>query len=100
MHCNEYCFRLRDGFSSHAPKPALTPSAALLAMSQDANQQPLAQPCRQLIDLVVAVNLNGLLRRPQGDHAMLASLEVDLQIGDQASRNLVIEKITELRQKL
>jgi hypothetical protein len=31
---------------------------------------------------------------------MLASLEVDLQIGDQASRNLVIEKIAELRQKL
>jgi hypothetical protein len=49
---------------------------------------------------VVAVNLNGLLRRLHGDHAVFASVEVDLQIGDQASRNLVIEKITELRQKL
>jgi hypothetical protein len=74
--------------------------ATLFAFSQDGGLQSLAQPGRQLVNLVIAVDLDGLLRRTQGDHAMLASVEVDLQIGDQASRYLVIQKITELRQKL
>jgi hypothetical protein len=78
----------------------VNPSAALLALSKNRGLKPLAQPGGQFIDLVIAVNLDGFLRCTQGDYAVLASLEVDLQIGDQASRNLVIEKIAELRQKL
>jgi hypothetical protein len=76
------------------------PSATLFAFSKNRGLKPLAQPGGQFIDFVIAVNLDGLLRGTQGDHAVLASLEVDLQIGDQASRHLVIEKIAELRQKL
>src|SRR5271156_2278896 len=76
------------------------PSAALLAFRQNRRLQPLTQPSRQLIDLVVSINLDCLLRGPHGDQTMLASLEMGLQFGDQAGRYLVVTKITELRQKL
>jgi hypothetical protein len=49
---------------------------------------------------VVAVDLDGLLRRAHGDDAVIATLKVHLQIGYQACGHLIIEKITELRQKL
>jgi hypothetical protein len=75
-------------------------SASFLAFRQDGGLETLAEPFWQFVYFVIAVNLDGLLRRAHRDHAVFASLKVDLQIGDQASWYLVIEKITELRQKL
>jgi hypothetical protein len=49
---------------------------------------------------MIPINLDSLLRRLHGDQAVFASLEVGLQFGDQAGRYLVVQKITELRQKL
>ena len=77
-----------------------TLSATLLTLSQNRRLQPFPQPLRQLINLMIPVNLNSLLCRPHRDHAMFASLEMGLQVGHQAGRHLVVQKITELRQKL
>jgi hypothetical protein len=90
-----------DRKSGGSPATALEPpSATLLTLSQNRRLQPLPQSLRQLINLMIPVNLDRLLRRPHGDDAMFASLEMGLQVGYQASRHLVIQKITELRQKL
>jgi hypothetical protein len=75
-------------------------STTLLALRQNGRLQALTQRSGQLIDLVIAVYLDRLLRRPHRDHAVLASLQMLLQFGYKTSRNLVIQKIAELRQKL
>jgi hypothetical protein len=49
---------------------------------------------------VIPINLDRLLRRLHGDQAVFATIEMGLQFGDQARRYLVVQKVTELRQKL
>jgi hypothetical protein len=75
-------------------------SAAFFTFCQDGGLEALPQSCGQLIDFVVAINLDGLLGGAHRDHAVVASLEVGLQVGNEARGDLMVEKVAELRQKL
>jgi hypothetical protein len=89
-----------EAFERFHQRPNEASSATLLTLSQNRCLQPIPQSLGQLINLMIPIDLDGLLRSAHGNHAMFAILEMGLQVGYQAGRHLIIQKITELRQKL
>jgi len=76
---------------------AMPGRSALAAFGHNGLVQALAQIFGQLVQLVAAVDLDGLPRRVQRDLAVLALFEMMLEIGTQRNGRVLIEHFIELR---
>jgi len=85
-------------FRAHAGMA--TWSAALFASRHDGCVQPLAQAGRHFVDLVRAVDLDGLASGAEGDLAVIAGFQVLLQLRTQPRLDGVFEHIVEQGKKL
>src|SRR6516165_2669934 len=75
-------------------------SAAFFAALHDRCMQALAQRCGHFVDLVRAVNLDGLPRGVQRDFAVLAAVKVLFEIGAHPRGHLIVDEVVEHREKL
>jgi hypothetical protein len=82
------------------PAMTLAESAITLAFPafrQDGLVQTLPQILRQLVNLMAAVNLDGLARGAQRDLAVFAAPEMLFKVGAQGNRGILIEHFVQLR---
>lgn len=70
-------------------------STAFFASGHDGCVEAFAEAGGEFVDLVRAVDLNGLARGVQGDFAMLAAFEVLLELGAGFWRNRVVDEVVE-----
>ena len=73
---------------------------AFFAAFHDGFVEAVAEGSGHFVDLVGAVDLDGFAGGVQGDFAVLATLEVLLQVGAHLSRYGVIDHVVEHGQKL
>ena len=72
---------------------------ALLTPRHDGRVQALAEAGRQIVDLVGAVDLDGLASGGEGDFAMLAAMQMLLQFGAGLDGHFVVDQVVEQSQK-
>jgi hypothetical protein len=70
-------------------------SAAFFAASHDGGVEAFAEAGRHVVDFVGAVDFDGFAGGGEGNFAVLAALEVLLQVGPHGGRNGVVNQIVE-----
>lgn len=75
-----------------AEKP---PSAAFFAAGHDGGVQALAEPCGQVVNFVRAVDFDRFAGGVERDFAVLAALQVVLQLGAHLGRHRVVDQVVE-----
>ncbi len=80
-------------------KDRLRALAAFFAPGHDGGVEAVAEAGRHLVELVGAVDLDGFAGRREGDLAMLAALEVLLEVGPHRDGS-VVDHVVEQGKKL
>ena len=75
-------------------------SAAFFAAGHDGGMEAFAEAGGHLVDLVGAVDLDGLAGGAEGDFAVLAAAQVLLQVGTHLGGYRIVDQIVEQSQKL
>ena len=75
-------------------------SAAFFAAGHDGGVEAFAEAGGHVVDLVGAVDFDGLAGGRESDFAVLAALEVLLQVGAEGGRHRVVNEIVEKGEEL
>jgi hypothetical protein len=89
-----------EGFGRNSGVRGLDFSATLFTTRHDGRMKPLAKPWRQIVNLVRPVDLDRLSRGVEGDLAVLATMQMLLQIGADFGSYRVVDQVVEQSQKL
>jgi hypothetical protein len=74
-------------------------STALFAAGHDGGVEAVAEAGRELVDLVRAIDFDGLAGGVEGDFAVLAALKMLLELGARVGSYLVVNEVIEEGEK-